>query len=163
VLDWRARTVDLPYRDVPPPRTGEVERILGASPGPKWDAERARVDPKRFHAASTRGIAHCRARWPEFPYEIQVLRIGDAAVVGLPGEPFVEGQLELKIGSPAERVQVAHMCTHYVGYIPTEEAAARGGHETNNLYTYWAKMAPDSLDRIVAEAAAMVTDLFADP
>lgn len=159
-VDWRVRRVPLQYREVPEARRAEADRILREHPDMKWDAARGEVDLEWFYAASTRSIEHCRRRWPEFPYEIQVFRVGDAAIVSLPGEPFVEGQLELKIQSPAALVQVAHMSTQYVGYIPTRDAAARGGHEANDLYTYWAKFAPDSLERIVENVRQMTKELF---
>ena len=89
-----------------------------------------------------------------------VLRVGDAAIVGLPGEPFVEGQLAIKSASPAGATFVAHACSHYVGYIPTRQATATEGHETNARCTYWAKLAPDSLERIVAQARQMLADVF---
>jgi len=161
IVDWRTRRVALRYREVPEARRQEADRILSDHPEMKWDLARGEVDVQWFLAASTKSIEYCRKRWPEFPYDIQVFRIGATAVVGLPGEPFVEGQLEIKIASPAALVQVAHMCTHYVGYIPTRAATARGGHEAAELCTYWAKLAPDSLDIIVQTVKSMLTELFA--
>lgn len=160
-VDWLTRRVSLRYRDVPEARRREAERILAEHPAMKWDKARKEMDVTWFLAASTRSIEHCRRRWPEFPYEIQVFRIGDAAIVGLPGEPFVAGQFEIKSKSPAALVQVAHMSTQYVGYIPTRAAAARGGHEAWELCPYWAKLAPDSLDIIVGNVKSMVAELFA--
>ena len=160
-LDWRMRCVPLDYRDVPDVRRQEADRVLRDHPSLKWDAARNEVDVNWFLAASTKSIEYCRKRWPRFPYEIQVFRIGDAAIVGLPGEPFVEGQLAIKVQSPAACVQVAHMSTQYVGYMPTREACARGGHEANDSCTYWAKLAPDSLDVVVDNVKAMIKELFA--
>jgi hypothetical protein len=163
VVDWRLKRVRLPYRTVPAARQAEVDRILTESPQPKWLREdTARIDPQWFHAASTKSIEYTRRRSPDFfPYEIQVLRVGDVAFVGLPGEPFVEGQLAIKIGSPAAYTFVAHCTSHYVGYVPTREACARGGHEANDLYTWWAKLAPESLDIIVENATGMLREVFA--
>ena len=162
-LDWRARRVPLPYREVSPERQAEVDEILLSHPQPKWlDEEPRRIDPEWFHAASTKSIDYCRKRMPEFQYEIQVFRIGDVALVGLPGEPFVEGQLQIKVGSPAGYTFVAHMISHYVGYLPTSDAYARGGHEANDSYTYWAKLAPGSLETVVEEATKMTEELFGD-
>jgi neutral ceramidase len=160
VVDWRTRRLPLAYREVPEARRREADRILEEHPGIKWDTLRGEIDIPWFMAASTKSIDYCRKRWPVFSYEIQVFRIGDAAVVGLPGEPFVEGQIEIKLRSPAALVQVAHMCTQYVGYLPTREAAARGGHEASELCPYWAKLAPDSLERIVQEVKSMLAELF---
>lgn len=161
-LDWRNRRVDLDYRQVPRGRLEQVAAILREHPEVKWDDATGQVETTWFHAASTRSIAHCQRRWPLFPYEVQVLRVGEAAIVAWGGEPFVEGQLDLKTSSPADLVQVAHMCSQYVGYLPTQEAAARGGHEANELCTYWAKLAPGSLEKVVACTRRMVAELFGD-
>jgi len=161
VLDWRLRRVPLGYRDIPAERQQEVDRILAEHPQPQWlDDGSGDVDPAWFHAASTKSIEYCRKRQPEFPYEIQAIRIGDTALVGLPGEPFVEGQLAIKIGSPAYPTYVAHMTTHYVGYVPTRDACGCGGHEANPACTFWAKLAPDSLDIITQNAVEMLDEMF---
>ena len=119
----------------------------------------ASADPAWFRAASTRSIEFCRKRSPKFPYEIQAFRIGDAAFVGLPGEPFAEGQLAIKIASPFYPTYVAHCTTHYVGYVPTKEACTRGGHEANPDCTYRAKRGPDSLGRIVLNVTELLHEL----
>ncbi len=159
-LDWRTRRVPLGYRNVPAERLEEVERILSENPQPKWREDGSDVEPEWFHAASTKSIEYCRRRMPEFLYEIQAMRIGDAAFVGLPGEPFVEGQLAIKIQSPAYPTYVAHGISHYAGYVPTKKAATRGGHEANAKCTYWAKLAPEALDVIVENAVEMLHELF---
>lgn len=162
-LDWRVQRVPLQYREIPGERLAEVEKILSESPQPRWrEDDRSRVDPQWFLAASTKSIEYCRRRSPDFLYEVQVLRIGDTALVALPGEPFVEGQLALKIASPADSTFVAHCTSHYVGYLPTREACSRGGHEANPECTYWAKLAPGSLETVVEKAVALVREVFED-
>jgi hypothetical protein len=160
-IGWRVRRVPLPYREVPAERLAEVDRILTAHPEPKWcDDDPTRIDPQWFLAATTKSVEYCREREPQFVYEIQVLRIGDTAFVGLPGEPFVEGQLAIKIQSPAYPTYVAHGTTQYVGYVPTKEAYTRGGHEANPECTYWAKLAPEALDIVVENAVACLHEVF---
>ena len=162
-LDWRVRRVPLSYRDVPPERMAAVDKILSENPQPKWrDDGSGQVAPEWFHAASTKGIEYCRRRMPEFLYEVQVFRVGDIAFVGLPGEPFCEGQLELKKKSPAPFTFVAHCTSQYVGYVPTREACARGGHEANEDCTYWAKLAPEALELVIANALDMLGQLYRD-
>jgi len=160
-LDCRLRKVPLAYRPVPQERLDEVERILSQCDGPKWRENRAEgVDPEWFHAASTRSIEYCRKRMPEFLYEVQALRVGDVGFIGLPGEPFVEGQLAIKIQSPAYPTYVAHCTSHYVGYLPTREASTRGGHEANERYTFWAKLATGSLETVTENAVEMLREIF---
>ncbi|MBT7302627.1 MAG: hypothetical protein HN849_24070 [Victivallales bacterium] len=118
------------------------------------------MDPKWFRAASTRSVELCRQREPQAMYEVQVLRIGDAAIIGLPGEPFVEGQLAIKVNSVAPYTFIAHLTSQYVGYLPTREAYARGGHEANADVTYWAKLAPGALEQVVQTTTDLIADLW---
>ena len=92
-------------------------------------------------------------------YEIQAFRIGRAALVGLAGEPFVEGQLQIKMASPAYRTLVAHCCNMYSGYLPIPEAFPRGGHEVETRF--WSKLAPEALAMVVDKTAEVLQDLFA--
>ena len=159
-LDWRLDHVALPYREIPEERLRQVADLMAQHPEPPRGPT-GEVDPRWFAAASTRSVELCRAREPAFAYEIQTLRIGDLALVGLPGEPFVEGQLAIKVGSAAPYTFVAHLTTRYVGYLPTAQAYTRGGHEANGEVTYWAKLAPGCLETVVERTRALVHELFA--
>ena len=159
VLDTRIEKIDLPFREIPNERLREVDAILTGHPQPPREAD-GQVDPRWFRAASTRSVELCRQRDGAFSYEIQAFRIGDLCIVGLPGEPFVEGQLTLKLNSPASYLFPAHLTSHYVGYLPTRAAYTRGGHEANEDVTYWAKLAPGCLESVVERAGGMVRELF---
>ncbi|MDE3259806.1 MAG: neutral/alkaline non-lysosomal ceramidase N-terminal domain-containing protein [Gemmatimonadota bacterium] len=158
-LSNRVDTFCLPFREIPAERLREVDAILSENPQPPRGPD-GNVDPRWFRAASTRSVELCRERDAEFSYEIQAFRIGDLCVIGLPGEPFVEGQLALKTNSPAPYLFPAHVTTHYVGYLPTREAYNRGGHEANEDVTYWAKLAPGCLETVVERARALIEGLF---
>jgi len=158
-LEGRVRRVPLRLRRPDPARLAQAEAMLARHPQPKrCDDARDRVDPAWMRAASVVSVELMRRRAETLPYEVQALRIGDVALVGLPGEPFVEGQLAIKLASPAEFTFVAHCTSQYVGYLPTAAALKRGGHEAD--LTYWAKLAPDSLDRVVESAVNLLDDLF---
>ena len=158
-LDTRIEKIGLPFREIPDERLREVATILDERPQPPRGAD-GQVDPRWFRAASTRSVELCRQRDGAFSYEIQAFRIGDLCIVGLPGEPFVEGQLALKVNSAAPYLFPAHLTTHYVGYLPTREAYPRGGHEANEDVTYWAKLAPGCLETVIERARSLVQCLF---
>jgi neutral ceramidase len=61
--------------------------------------------------------------------EVQAFRIGEAAVVGLPGEIFVELGMAIKAGSPIQPTFVAELVGDSVGYLPTRKAYDEGGYE----------------------------------
>src|SRR5262249_1664890 len=86
-------------------------------------------------------------------YEIQVLRIDRAALVGLPGEPFVEAELQIKLASPTFPTYVVHN-TSYAAYIPTPQAFQHGGYETKAGLI--SKFAPEAFDLIVTAAGRLL-------
>lgn len=67
--------------------------------------------------------------------EVQVLRVGDCAIVALPGEIFVELGLAIKAQSPftapAGATLIASLANDYIGYVATGRAIEQeGGYET---------------------------------
>jgi len=158
-VDYKLRAVPLPIREVAPESLDEARRMLADHTLPKRTGDKGLgVDWDWLKAALTMSVYLMQKRQPELPYEIQVLRIGDTALVGLPGEPFVEGQLRIKIGSPTYPTYVAHCTSQYVGYLPIKEAFARGGHEVAT--SYWSKLRPDALDLVVENAVSLLKEVF---
>jgi hypothetical protein len=67
------------------------------------------------------------------PLEVQAFRLSDeVAVVGLPGEVFVEFGLAIKKASPFPVTLVIELCQDDVAYVPTRKAFAEGSYETVN-------------------------------
>jgi hypothetical protein len=58
------------------------------------------------------------------------VRLGDASLVLLPGEPFVEIGLAVSAASPFPFTAVAGYAEEYIGYIPTDRAFGNRGYET---------------------------------
>jgi len=160
-LDFASKHVRIPIREVQPEELEEARRFIEEHPAVMWaDEQQRRVDSKWFRSANLLSVELQRRREGALDYEIQALRIGDVAILGLPGEPFVEGQLRIKMASPAPWTLVAHCVNQYVGYIPIREAFEHGGHEIRT--STWAKLAPDALDTIVQAAGELLDELFAD-
>jgi hypothetical protein len=63
------------------------------------------------------------------PIDVTCLDLGKALVVHLPGEPFVEYQLEAQRLRPDDFVCVAGYGDGGPGYIPVAESYAQGGYE----------------------------------
>jgi hypothetical protein len=72
------------------------------------------------------------ARLPErMTTPVQALRLGDSAVVGLPGEIFVEIALNIRSRAKASPLFVVSLANGYIGYVCTDHALTReGGYET---------------------------------
>ena len=89
--------------------------------------------------------------------EVQVFRLSrDVAVVGLPGEVFVDLGLAIKRASPFATTLVIELCHDAPGYIPTKKAFAEGSYETVN-----SRIAPGGGERI-AEAAIRLLNALAE-
>ena len=62
---------------------------------------------------------------------VQVLRLGEAAIVALPGEIFVEIGLKIKSEASASPLFLASLANGYIGYVCTDTALLEhGGYET---------------------------------
>src|SRR5687768_14744198 len=65
--------------------------------------------------------------------EVQVFRLDNGtALVGLPGEIFVDLGLAIKRASPFKRTFVIALCNDRPGYVPTKKAFAEGSYEVTN-------------------------------
>lgn len=68
---------------------------------------------------------------PDLETEVQAVRLGDAALVALPGEVFCALGLDIKSRSPFRPTLIAELANDYLGYVPTADAIEReGGYET---------------------------------
>jgi hypothetical protein len=158
-LDWRRTYLKLPMRKVPPKVLADAKKLIKANPEPMWlNEEHTRVNWEWVYAISQIDLHEWQQETPVFDYEIQAVRIGDAALVTVMGEPFVEGQLDIKLRSPAKYTMVAHMCNGYAGYIPTPEALKRGGYETKTAN--WSKFEPDALQKIADKSVQLLKQMF---
>ena len=158
-LDYRSRHIQIPYRKLPPEEIEKARRLIEANPEPVWrDAEHTAIEWDWVYAVALLDLRDRQQREPCCDLEVQVFRLGDIAFVALPGEPFVEGQLRIKQGSPVRHTYVAHMANSFAGYIPTVRAFAGGGYETR--VANWSKLAPEALDTLAEEAVALLRETF---
>ncbi|MGC9319246.1 MAG: hypothetical protein ACP5KN_14535, partial [Armatimonadota bacterium] len=89
---------------------------------------------EQVHQARQELYAREREEVEKLPVEqqtqVQALRIGDLAMVGIPGETFVEYGLAIKRNSPFGRTMTVELANDYLGYLPTDEGLDQGGYET---------------------------------
>ena len=87
--------------------------------------------------------------------EVQVITFGDElAVVGLPGEIFVELGLALKKASPFKHTFIAELANGSVGYVPNAEAYPQGAYEVVS-----ARGAPGSGEKLIEVAGKLLREL----
>jgi len=93
------------------------------------------------------------------PLEVQVLRLDrDTAVVGMPGEVFVELGLAIKRASPFATTLVIELCQDSPEYVPTKKAFAEGSYETVN-----SRIAPGGGEMLVEAAVRLLKALGHPP
>ena len=160
VMAYQTVRFGIPFRHFPAEVFANAHKLLEEHPDPIWtNKEKTRYEWSWHFAASLIDLEHVLATEESFEYEIQALRLGELAILVLPGEPFVEAQLDIKERSPAKRTFVAHMSNRYVGYIPTREAIRRGGYETTPSCA--SKLAPEALETIADKSVELLEALYA--
>jgi neutral ceramidase len=159
-LAWETTTLDIPWRKLPRAKIAEAQALLDKHPQPMYrDATKTSIEWDWCYAIATMDLVRQHKERKTYPYDITVLRIGGMALVGWPGEPFVESQLELKAASPAPHLFVAHMCNDgSAGYQPGTEAIRRGGYETWVANT--SKLSPKTPEIVVAATRKLLDVLF---
>ena len=88
--------------------------------------------------------------------EVQVFRVGDSCIVGLPSEVFVEYQMQVRERSGVAYAFVSELANDTISYVPTPEAYEQGGYEeTVSL------LAPGSGEVLVGVALELIETLQA--
>jgi neutral ceramidase len=89
--------------------------------------------------------------------EVQVMALGDVAIVGFPVELFSEFGRRVKMDSPFPDTVIATLANGWHGYAPTLEAFARGGYEPR--FAYPSRLAPGAGDRMADAALELLRRL----
>jgi hypothetical protein len=88
---------------------------------------------------------------------LQVVQIGDVALVGVPAEFFTKLGQEIKRRSPFRYTYIAELANDWIGYIPDKAAFALGGYQTwTGLHSF---ADPETGEKIVAQAVQMLREL----
>ncbi len=132
----------------------------GLPPGP-FGWVRGQPLPRAYLRTYAREVLELAVMPERLAAEVQVLRVGDGAVVGLPGEIFCELGLAIKAGAPgsARPVAVVGLANGYLGYVPDRAGYEQGGYET------WAARSsavePGTGEELVEAACALLGRVFA--
>jgi len=127
--------VSLPVREDIPERM--LKRIKDAKPGePRYE--------------------YCQRilRGEDIVTEVQAMALDDVAIVGVPGEVFVEYQIEIRKCSPYEYTFVSELANDSIGYIPVAKAYEEGGYEPTA-----AVVAPDAGAKLTQTAISLLKEL----
>lgn len=141
-----SKSVELPLREFTDEQIAEFERIL---------EETADLDDQMSSGNFERGrakrsLALVESSITSQQVEVQVIGLGELALVGIPGEYFVEFGLQIKQRSPFPYTFIIELANGYNGYIPTEEAFKAGAYEGSS-----ARFAPQA-GQMLADTALEV-------
>jgi hypothetical protein len=137
-----SRTIELPYRQVT-----EAEMT-----GSAFGAQRF-VDPAIYDRTIPALVRKIEERGMHTA-EIQVLCVGDRAIVGVPGEFFCELGLQIKERAWPVQALISTCTNGRVGYIPTRKAFLHGGYETT--FGPGSMLAPEAGEMIVQTAVELI-------
>lgn len=156
-----SRRVALPVRDYGSADALEAEAERRAAAVRALDKKTA-SDSEIATANYTAKRAAMNAKWARVcagnsarEVEIQALRIGEAALVGVPLEPFARIGAEIRAGSKLPVTQFAGYTNGWEGYVPTADEFAKGGYEAEWATPY----GPGAADVLVAEARRIIADI----
>lgn len=155
--------VHLPYQ--PLPTTGEIDAMRAQQERTVRPDERTqpavvariRAAMDDWATALKAAIAGHAALDPVF-CEVQLLRLGEVALVGISGEPFFEIGQKIARKSPFSAIWVLGYCGAYSGYLPTAREFPLGGYEVNDSYRYlglW-QIGPEGGQRVIAAAGKLL-------
>ena len=92
----------------------------------------------------------------ELATAMTIVTVGNLAIVGIPGELFVELGLAIKANPHFAQTFVAGYCNDLIGYIPTRAAYPEGGYEVDT-----ARIAAGSGETIVDTALSALAAMRA--
>ena len=136
-----SRLLELPLRDISDDEIARARRALAGENVTQPRGIQRYASDEAYSGSILRLVERKKER--DFSRaEVQVIRLGSAAFVGLPAEPFVETGLKIKLESPFDPTFVVGAANGMVGYAPPPEHHARGGYECTTAY--WSKIAPSA-------------------
>lgn len=88
---------------------------------------------------------------------LQVMRIGDVAIVGVPAEFFTKLGLDIKNRSPFRHTYIAELANDWIGYVPDQDAFKLGGYQVWTGFHSYCESGTG--ERMVDAAVEMLNEL----
>jgi hypothetical protein len=157
----RSREVALPRWEQPPPGEAEHARArelqerladLHRQEAPEDEVRQANLQVRRALLALE--TARQRGEAGPIRLELQAMRLGPVALLGMPVEPFAETGAALKARSPFGVTMVSGYSNGAAGYLPIASAYAEGGYEI-----WVTPFAPGAADLVLAAGGELLAEL----
>jgi neutral ceramidase len=102
----------------------------------RWDTEKLAEQLRARYRTNPATAARLLMKNMQTPVTTLLIDLGsadrDLAFVGMPGEPFVEFQMQLRARSPLPNSFLMGYANGYFAYLPTLATAIRGGYGANS-------------------------------
>ena len=134
-ISWAHATFDFPAQDF------DKDALLADIADPDV------ADGRKLNCAA---LLACLDYAPNQRYPLSLMRIGDAGVLFLAGEPFVEYQLYAQSLIPDRFLAVAANCSDNFLYLPLAESFDQGGYEPSK-YCWCSPEIEERLKRAIAD------------
>jgi hypothetical protein len=163
-LSMSNRILELPAKKFGPPEEleaqaeafrQEVTRLRGES------ADHSRLQAAVARATQAGWRAQNARRYygkSTVPLSMQCIRIGDTALLSVPGEPFIEISQRIVAASPFRHTLFSGYSNGGFGYIPTTDAYPEGGYEIEAT-----PFAPEAAQVLVAGSVRLLHDMADGP
>jgi len=185
VLRVASRTLEFPLKKVPEEMVARAREVLAGpvelSAEPvhidrvmaRWGGASERFTPHPYYAERVLALYERARKRPFSRGEIQVIRIGETAIVSNPAEMFCQIALAIKLASPARLTYIAGNANGVLGYMPNRGAfelpmqpgtgpcyGTKGDYETRPVP--WARVAPEAADMSIAASLDLIKECFPD-
>ena len=91
-------------------------------------------------------------------WQLQGIRLGSVAMVGIPGEPFIEISQEIEARSPFAMTLFSGYSNGGFSYMPVRSAYPEGGYEVET-----SPFDPGAAEVVVSESLKMLQELWDKP
>jgi neutral ceramidase len=156
-----SRRISLPLWHREPPTTQEMAHLeelkqrLASLRSQGASTEQIR-EANRLARRATLGlkISQQRSQGVDVAIELQVLRLGTTALVGIPAEPFAEIGARVKEQSPFATTFFSGYTNGMTAYMPVPEAYEEGGYEV-----WMTPFAPEAAGKVVEASITLLNEL----
>jgi len=152
-LRFARRTIEVPRRRYTPDDFAEMERRVA-------DAK-SRLDGSHTSQARLRRLQDLLMQWRRpfdptpLPVDVQILRIGEVAIVAMPGEPFAEIGAAIRKASPFAFTLFCGYSSGRTGdYLPIESEYKYGGYEVERT-----PYGLGAADKVISETISLFSQL----
>ncbi len=164
-----AMTVDLPLKKLPKKLEiqAEKDQHLEVYNSAKNDgASSEQLNPIEYHINwADYALELLEKGWDSqyVPAFLQVFRIDETAIVGIPGELFSEIAIKIKSFLPSKNILVGGYTNGVISYLPTAEEYKYGGYECDYAHHSWGlieQVAPETEGLLLDASSVMLEEVW---